>query len=67
MDASRYKSEEGAKTLGFWEILWRGFAMGVAELVPGISGGTVAFITNIYRELISLPWPLSIFRHSKIY
>ena len=40
-------------TLGFLEILWRGFAMGVAELVPGISGGTVAFITNIYRELIS--------------
>ena len=48
MDASRYKSEEEHVTLGFWEILWRGFAMGVAELVPGISGGTVAFITNIY-------------------
>ena len=53
MDASRYMSEEENATLGFWEILWRGFAMGVAELVPGISGGTVAFITNIYRELIS--------------
>ena len=53
MDAFRYKSEEEQITLGFWEILWRGFAMGVAELVPGISGGTVAFITNIYRELIS--------------
>ncbi len=53
MDASRYKSEEEQITFGFWEILWRGFAMGVAELVPGISGGTVAFITNIYRELIS--------------
>ena len=53
MDAFRDKSEEEQITLGFWEILWRGFAMGVAELVPGISGGTVAFITNIYRELIS--------------
>ena len=53
MDASRYKSEEEKTTLGFWEILWRGFAMGAAELVPGISGGTVAFLTNIYRELIS--------------
>ncbi len=53
MDASGYKLEEEQITLGFWEILWRGFAMGVAELVPGISGGTVAFITNIYRELIS--------------
>ena len=27
--------------------------MGSAELVPGISGGTIAFITNIYRELIA--------------
>ena len=53
MNASRYKSEGEQMTLGFWEILLRGFAMGVAELVPGISGGTVAFITNIYRELIS--------------
>jgi putative membrane protein len=53
MDVSRYKSGKEQITLGFWEILWRGFAMGVAELVPGISGGTVAFITNIYRELIS--------------
>ena len=53
MDASGYKFKEEQMTLGFLEILWRGFAMGVAELVPGISGGTVAFITNIYRELIS--------------
>jgi putative membrane protein len=53
MDASNYKSEDEQITMGFWEILWRGFAMGLAELVPGISGGTVAFITNIYRELIS--------------
>ena len=53
MDTSGYRLEEQEITLGFWEILWRGFAMGVAELVPGISGGTVAFITNIYRELIS--------------
>ncbi|TVP54367.1 MAG: DUF368 domain-containing protein [Gemmatimonadales bacterium] len=26
--------------------------MGVAELVPGISGGTIAFITGIYIELV---------------
>lgn len=30
----------------------RGSAMGIAELVPGISGGTVAFITGIYAELV---------------
>ncbi len=26
--------------------------MGVAELVPGVSGGTIAFITGIYLELV---------------
>ncbi len=27
--------------------------MGIAELVPGVSGGTIAFVTGIYEELIS--------------
>ena len=27
--------------------------MGTADLVPGVSGGTIAFITGIYEELIS--------------
>jgi len=26
--------------------------MGVAEIIPGVSGGTIAFITGIYEELI---------------
>ena len=26
--------------------------MGVAELVPGVSGGTIAFVTGIYDELV---------------
>ena len=34
-------------------VLMRGAAMGVAELVPGVSGGTIAFVTGIYRELIA--------------
>ena len=29
-----------------------GFAMGSADVVPGVSGGTVAFIVGIYEELI---------------
>jgi putative membrane protein len=33
-------------------IYLRGIAMGVAELVPGVSGGTVAFITGIYLDLV---------------
>jgi putative membrane protein len=28
-------------------------AMGIAELVPGVSGGTIAFVTGIYEEFIS--------------
>ncbi|MCR9277511.1 MAG: DUF368 domain-containing protein [Pseudomonadaceae bacterium] len=34
-------------------LLARGFAMGVAELVPGVSGGTIALITGIYDRFIS--------------
>lgn len=30
----------------------RGFAMGAADIVPGVSGGTMAFILGIYEELI---------------
>lgn len=34
-------------------ITLRGIAMGAADIVPGVSGGTIAFITGIYEELIS--------------
>jgi len=33
-------------------ILARGFGMGSADVIPGVSGGTIAFITGIYEELI---------------
>jgi putative membrane protein len=33
-------------------IFLRGIAMGAADVVPGASGGTIAFITGIYQELI---------------
>ncbi|MEM9742186.1 MAG: DUF368 domain-containing protein [Pseudomonadota bacterium] len=33
-------------------LLLRGAAMGVAEVVPGVSGGTIAFVTGIYDEFI---------------
>lgn len=33
--------------------LVRGLLMGVAEVIPGVSGGTVALIVGIYRTLIS--------------
>lgn len=34
-------------------IFIRGMAMGAADVVPGVSGGTIAFITGIYEELIN--------------
>ena len=33
-------------------ILLKGMAMGAADVVPGVSGGTIAFISGIYQELI---------------
>ena len=32
--------------------LLKGFCMGAADVVPGVSGGTMAFILGIYRRLI---------------
>ena len=34
-------------------IAFKGVAMGAADAVPGVSGGTIAFISGIYEELIS--------------
>lgn len=33
-------------------LFLKGTAMGAADTVPGVSGGTIAFITGIYEELI---------------
>ncbi|MBP7644521.1 MAG: DUF368 domain-containing protein [Saprospiraceae bacterium] len=30
----------------------KGVAMGIAEVIPGVSGGTIAFITGIYERLL---------------
>ena len=34
-------------------LYFKGTLMGIAEIIPGVSGGTVAFISGIYEELIS--------------
>ncbi len=34
-------------------ISLKGMGMGAADVVPGVSGGTIAFITGIYQELIN--------------
>ncbi|MDR0725346.1 MAG: DUF368 domain-containing protein, partial [Prevotellaceae bacterium] len=34
-------------------ITFKGIGMGAADVIPGVSGGTIAFITGIYEELLS--------------
>ena len=34
-------------------LFLKGMAMGVANVIPGVSGGTIALITEIYEELIN--------------
>jgi len=36
----------------YFALLLKGIAMGSADVVPGVSGGTIAFITGIYDELL---------------
>jgi len=36
----------------YLSISLKGMAMGAADVVPGVSGGTIAFVMGIYQELI---------------
>lgn len=38
---------------GYLGVTARGFCMGAADVVPGVSGGTMAFILGIYDELLN--------------
>lgn len=38
--------------LDYLGVTAKGFCMGAADVVPGVSGGTMAFILGIYEELI---------------
>jgi len=39
--------------LDYLILALKGMAMGAADVVPGVSGGTIAFISGIYEELIA--------------
>jgi len=42
------------KTLAdYLRLFFTGFAMGAADIVPGVSGGTMAFILGVYENLIN--------------
>ncbi|MBN2886544.1 MAG: DUF368 domain-containing protein [Chromatiaceae bacterium] len=33
-------------------LVFKGAAMGIAEVIPGVSGGTIAFVSGLYERLI---------------
>lgn len=37
----------------YFSIAAKGLAMGAADVIPGVSGGTIAFISGIYEEFIN--------------
>ena len=37
----------------YFTLALKGMAMGIAEVIPGVSGGTIAFITGIYEKLLN--------------
>lgn len=54
-------------TKDFLFLYLKGMAMGAADVVPGVSGGTIAFITGIYEELLDTikRFNLSVFKTLK--
>ena len=53
--------------LDYLILALKGMAMGAADVVPGVSGGTIAFISGIYEELIETLNNInfSLFKHLK--
>jgi len=49
---SSRSSRSGRTFVDYLGITVRGFCMGVADVIPGVSGGTMAFILGIYEELL---------------
>ena len=37
----------------YFFLFLKGLAMGAVNKIPGVSGGTVAFVTGIYEDLIN--------------
>ncbi|BDQ35986.1 DUF368 domain-containing protein [Pseudodesulfovibrio nedwellii] len=48
-----FMTSPGPRTLKAGALLWlKGVCMGGADIIPGVSGGTIAFITGIYEQLV---------------
>jgi len=49
-----WKASPGPESIrDAFPIAAKGFCMGTADIIPGVSGGTIAFITGIYERLLS--------------
>src|SRR5699024_12257851 len=48
----RYFSHVGGKHMK-WRNVYRGFFIGTSDIVPGVSGGTIAVLLGIYDQLIA--------------
>jgi putative membrane protein len=51
MNADNLQQSRTAKD--YVALVAKGFAMGASDVVPGVSGGTMAFILGIYEELLN--------------
>ncbi|EGB13472.1 protein of unknown function DUF368 [Pseudodesulfovibrio mercurii] len=48
-----FMASPGPQDLREGAMLWlKGLCMGGADIIPGVSGGTIAFITGIYSQLV---------------
>lgn len=47
------ENKKGPQLLECLQIYIKGMCMGAADIIPGVSGGTVAFITGIYDDLLT--------------
>ncbi|WP_285906193.1 DUF368 domain-containing protein [Pseudodesulfovibrio pelocollis] len=51
--ARAFMASPGPRDLRGAALLWaKGVCMGTADIIPGVSGGTIAFITGIYTQLV---------------
>ncbi len=52
LDAPPKSEASGDTSMPWWAISLRGVAMGAADVVPGVSGGTIALVVGIYPRFI---------------
>ncbi len=49
----RFKNNEGEQRMDFLSRILKGLVVGVANIIPGVSGGTMAVVIGIYDKLIA--------------